>query len=266
MTNLPATKDDTAALAIPSTNEWGDVDSGWSGATDPTAAPIVPLLTFNAKLNGGLHDELTGDHYGVGDTLRAVWLAWSESRAYWKDDFGTGDKTPTCRSATMIAPDEASTDKQSVLCATCPMSQWAADGKPPRCGVRISVMLYLPEQERITRTAFGGLSMKHVQRYLGGFSTRLPQRPPMAFITEISVAQESTSNGDFLVPHFRIAGDVSREEAAPLIVLRDELRKQWEALAAEDLANSTAPNSGSDPFPAAPRADDIVYEDDEEPF
>lgn len=257
--------DPNNVLALSDSDEWSDVDTGFIGEAPPNAAPVVPMFSFNAKVGGGFHDELTDDHIGEGGSVRAVWLAWSESRAYWKEEFGKGDKAPTCRSTNMIVPDDGSTEKQAAACAECPKSRWTDN--PPECGMRINVMLYLPDQQRITRTSFAGLAIKHVQRYLGGFSTRLPQRPPMASITEISVGYEETAFGKFLVPNFRIAGDISRGEAAPLIALRDELRKQWEALSAQDLAEATsdAPTPGPFDKPANAPAD-IVYEDDEEPF
>lgn len=266
-TNLPATTDDNVSnvLALQE-DEWADVEVGYVGEAPPTAAPVVPRFTFNAKSDGGFFDELTETRIGAGDTLRCVVLLWSESRAFWKDEFGKGEsKSPTCRSTNMIVPDDASLEKQAPTCAACPHSKWGAKNEPPACNLRINVMLYLPESQRIVRTAFGGLALKYVQRYLGGFATRLPQRPPMAFITEILVDKQDTDNGVFLVPKFKIAGDISRAEAAPLIALRDELRKQWEALSAEDLHDRAESVKG--PFDGD---DDVVDGEivppDEEPF
>lgn len=263
-TNLPATIAESA-LVIPE-NEWGDVDSGWSGQAPPSAAPVVPLLKFNAKASYGFTDELTGQTIGEGQSVDVVWLAWKESRAYWEGDYDpkAADKSPDCRSDNMVVPDDLSRNKQSATCAACPHSQWV-DNKPPECGVRVNAMIYLPDQERITRTSFAGLGLKHVQRYLGGFETRLPRRPPMAFLTRIEVVGEETPNGKFLVPHFSVAGDITREAAVPLIQLRDELRKQWEALAAEDAsARDTAPNP--DPFASDPNIIEGEVLPDEEPF
>lgn len=237
------------ALAL-ADDEWGDVESGYVGEAPPTAKPVVPRFTFNAKPGQGFIDELDDSKIGFGETLRCVLLLWSEKRAYWKDPFGTNaEKSPTCRSTNMIAPDDSSLDKQAEHCHVCPHSDWQ-DNVPPACGVRVDVMLYLPDSQRVVRTSFGGLSLKHLTRYLGGFMTRLPQRPPMAFITEITVDSQETPNGEFLVPKFKIAGEITRVEAAPLIALRDELRKQWEALAAEDLdgAHEGDDKAGPDPF------------------
>lgn len=269
MTDTPSTEvvpvDPNNVLALPTEDEWGGVDDGWMGETAQQSAPMVPLLNFNAKPDQGFTDELTGEKIGRDGKIKVVWLAWSESRAYWKAEFGKGDKAPTCRSTNMLAPDEGSTEKQSPRCSTCPMKEWGSDGTPPQCGVRFSVMLYLPDQQRITRTSFAGLAMKHVQRYLGGFKTRLPVRPPMASITEITVAVETTPNGDFLVPNFRVVGDITRAEAAPLIALRDDLEKQWKQLASDDLnqQESPAPKYGpaNDPFPSD---DDVIDVDSEE--
>jgi hypothetical protein len=265
-TNLPATTDNhVLALAD---DEWGDVEVGYVGEAPPTAAPVVPRFTFNAKSDGGFYDELDETRIGAGESLRCVVLLWSESRAYWKEEFGKGEtKSPTCRSTNMIVPDDASLEKQSATCAACPHSKWGTGPKnePPACNLRINVMLYLPESQRIVRTAFGGLALKYVQRYLGGFATRLPQRPPMAFITEILVDKQDTDNGVFLVPKFKIAGDISRAEAAPLIALRDELRKQWEALSAEDL-HDRGDDKAAGPFDSDDQVVDGEVFDDEEPF
>lgn len=266
MSTLPATTDDrVSALVIPE-NEWGDVDTGWVGEAEPSAAPVVPLLDFNAKVGEGFTDEATGDRIGEGKTLQAVWLAWKEARAFWPGAYDANaiDKSPVCRSDNMIVPDDSSTEKQSSTCATCPHSQWGDGNKPPACKMRINVMLYLPSQQRVTRTSFGGLGIKHVQRYLGGFETLLPKRPPMAFLTDINVVAEETPNGKFLVPHFSLAGDITREAAVPLIQLRDELRKQWEALASEDANRGDESSAG--PFDDQVIDGEVIYEDGEEPF
>lgn len=246
-----AVPDQTNGVLALVDDEWGDVEAGYVGEAPPTAKPVVPRFAFNAKPGQGFIDELTETKIGAGETLRCVVLLWSESRAFWAKDYDGKDpnQSPTCRSTNMIEPDDSSEEKQHDNCHMCPMSSWGDNNEPPRCNLRINVMLYLPEQQRIVRTAFGGLAIKHLTRYLGGFMTRLPHRPPMAFITEILVDSETTPNGEFLVPKFRIDGEISREEAAPLVTLRSELRKQWEALTAEDLdSRDEASGKGPDPF------------------
>ncbi len=85
----------------------------------------------------------------------------------------------------------------------------------------------------------------------------------MAFLTDINVVAEETPNGKFLVPQFSLAGDITREAAVPLIQLRDQLRKQWEALASEDANRGDEPAAG--PFDDTVIDAEVVYETDEEP-
>lgn len=265
-------------LALPADDPWRDVDDGFIGATAPEVAPTLPLLDFNANMGFGFTDEATGQIYGVGDTVRVVWLAWSESRAWWELEFGKGDKTPTCRSADMLRPDPSSPKPQAEKCAECPRSKWTDDGAPD-CGVRVNVMVYLLDEQRITRTAFRGIALRHVAQYIGGFKARLGGRPPMAYVTEITVAEQETDYGPKLVPHFRVAEAIDHAEAAPLIALRDEFLAQWKSLLAEDLAQATQQEGGGpsiDPFGGEGTTVDttsssagdgrIHYDGDEEPF
>lgn len=229
---------DPGVLALPTDNEWAGVDDGWMGTTKPEIAPVVPLFSFNAKADGGFTDEATGEIFGRDKTVKVVWLAWSENRAWWELEFGKGDKAPSCRSADMLHPDPASPNRQAESCAACPQSKWQADGSPPACGVRINVMLYLLDEQRITRTSFSGLALKHVARFIGSFKAKAGGRPPMAYVTEITVGSEETSNGTFLVPLLRIGEEIPRDEAQPLIDLRDFFMAQWRSQLAEDLASA----------------------------
>lgn len=240
--NTPASKEvavpeTTGVLALPTDNPWAGVDDGWVGVTEPEIAPVLPLLAFNAKADGGFTDEATGETFKAGDTVEVVWLAHSENRAYWEQEFGKGDKTPTCRSSDMVHPDPASPAVQAPTCAQCPHSKWTDE--PPACGVRVNVMLYLKDEQRITRTSFNGLALKHLARFTGSFKARLDGKPLMAFVTEITVGEEDTDFGTFLVPQFRLGAPIEFEEAKPLIVLRDEFIAQWRSMLAAELAEAT---------------------------
>lgn len=232
-TDLPAIPETPGVLGLPTDDPWASVEDGFVGEAPPEIAPRLPLLNFNANKGEGFTDEATGEKIGEGDTVRVVWLAWSESRAYWEEEFGKGDKIPTCRSANMIAPDPASPSVQAATCAACPHSKWTDEA--PECGVRVNVMLYLLDEQRITRTAFRGIALKHVAMYLGTFKSSLKGSRPMQFVTEISVHLEDTSYGDKLVPHFRVGEEISFDEARPLIAMRDEFTAQWKSLLAADL-------------------------------
>lgn len=233
----------SGVLALPADDPWSQVDDGWVGATAPEIAPILPLLGFNAKADGGFTDEATGQVYKAGDTIRVVWLAHSENRAWWELDYGKGDKHPSCRSSDMLTPDPSSPNLQAPTCAACPHSKWTDE--PPACGVRVNVMAYLIDEQRITRTSFNGLALKHVARYTGTFKARLGGKPPMAFVTEITVGEEETGFGVFLVPEFRIAEPIDYAEAEPLIALRDEFLAQWRSMLAQDLAAATQAANGA---------------------
>lgn len=259
----------TSALAIPTDDPWADVADGFVGHVDAReVTPIVPRLAFNANKGYGFIDEMTGAVVaGEGQSINVSWLAWSESRAWWAQEFGKGNEQPDCRSGDMLVPDPASPDRQSDTCAACPHSKWSrtpGGDEGPDCHVRLNVLLWLidGDDSRITRTAFGGIALKHVKRYLGFFASKGVKLPPMSVVTTITVASEVTDYGEKLVPHFSIGDRVSREEAAPLIRARDEFMAEWRSLLADDLAK---PEAGGDRVPPE-TVEATVYEDGQEPF
>jgi hypothetical protein len=286
---LPATTDDKAlpavvdipagnVLALPTDDPWASVDTGFVGddrAREVT--PIVPRLMFNANKGYGFVDELNGEPIGEGETITVSWLAWSESRAWWEGEFGAkgASSQPDCRSLNMVVPDEGVPNRQAETCAACPHSKWEGDDGPT-CGVRINVLLWLvavngeplPDGGRITRTAFRGIALKHVRRYLGFFASKGVKLPPMAHLTTIEVAAEATGFGDKLVPHFRIGERVPFDQARPLLAARDEFLAEWRSQLADDLAQ---PDAGGDVVPreivdADSSAKTDGYGADEEPF
>jgi hypothetical protein len=255
----------TGALALPTDDPWAGVESGYVGDRNASeVTPVVPRLMFNANKGYGFIDELTGDVIGEGSTIACSWLAWSESRAYWSQPFGQGNEAPDCRSINMIVPDEGVPDRQAETCAACHHSKWTDEG--PSCGVRVNVLLWLISVDgdltnggRITRTAFRGIAVKHVRRYLGFFASKGVKLPPMSHITQITVGSEKTDYGDKLVPEFHISDRVAFAEAEPLIAAREEFLSEWRSTLADDLARPEGDGAAVPP-------EVIDAGSDEEPF
>lgn len=265
-TSLAVPVDAPKVLALPSDDPWQDVDDGFVGVAPAEIAPVLPRFMFNANMDGGFVDEMTGEKHGEGAEVRAVWLAWTENRAWWEKEFGKGDKEPSCRSNDMIAPDPSSPQLQAPTCAECPNSKWDGDDKPA-CRVRVNVLLYLLDEQRITRTAFSGIALKHVARYLGGFKSKLNGRPPMSYVTTIRVVAETTDFGDKLTPNFLLGETIPIDEARPLIKLRGEFLEQWRSLLAEDLRQPEAAEAGDLKSQVQDTTGEPVeYDDGEEPF
>lgn len=281
--NLPAVQNNavervTAALAD---SDWDGVEDGHIGAT---VTPRLPRLRFNAKSTdeGGFYDELTGEQFKTTDF---VWLADTLTRSFWPHKYGKGDKQPTCRSRNGIVPDEDSPDLQSEKCGTCPMGQWPnehpeavkewpavfeGDTTPP-CKASIEVMVYLLDQQRLSLVRFGGLSTKHVHRYLGALESHVPRRPPMAYVTHCELVNEETANGVFLVGRFSVAAELPRVDATPLIELRKEKVAEWQSQLAEEVAAGLGVDGGE--AGAGPDAEDAAAKvtaafevEGEEPF
>lgn len=270
-----AVPENAGVLALPSNDPWAQIDTGFVGDRDHSeATPIIPRLMFNANKGYGFIDELTSDVIGEGSAITCSWLAWSESRAFWAEEFGKGDKQPDCRSINMVVPEEGVPNRQAETCGACPHSKWSGDDGPA-CGTRVNVLLWLIAVDgdtsaggRITRTAFRGIAVKHVRRYLGFFASKGVKLPPMSRITTIKVAAEDTEFGEKLVPAFHIGEPVPFEEAQPLIVAREEFLAEWRSQLADDLAR---PEAAGDVVPSGPidvEGSRVEYgpDEDEEPF
>lgn len=272
---LPALVDETgAALALVRDDEWASVPS--SLVSDETATSI-PRLAVNRKSDGGFIME------GTGELLRSldfVWMDRTHTRAWWPEAFGKGDAEPSCRSNDGVHPTPESPaqqpgweppidskTKQPVAvkptdsCATCPHSQWNGD-EPPACALAIEAMVGLPDamqgSVQLARIRFSGMGFGPARRFWESFSARLPKRPPIAYVSRVTLEPEQTPNGVFLRPKFERVNELTVEQARPLIEERNARIGEWKDVIAsspivdDDL--STVEQSAG--YPAA----------DEEPF
>lgn len=222
------------ALINTEDDTWGDVDDGDLSPSDLTR---IPLLSLNRKIDGGFTIEDTGE---ITQTIDFVWLAKGKSRAWWPDPFGKGNTAPDCRSADGIKPEPSSPALQSETCAACPHSRWVGDD-PPACHDAIDAMIFLPDPlsfGRLARLRFGGLAIAPARSYWDSFSVRLPRRPPIAYVSRITLEPVDTDNGKFLSPRFGRVRELSREEAQPLIDERNRRLEEWRRQVAEDVATA----------------------------
>lgn len=238
---------DSEILAhVTADDEWADVNDG---DLDPESMGRIPHLLLNRKLDGGFVDPDTGESFRE---LDFIWLAKSRSRAYWPEGFGKGNRAPDCRSSDGIRPDASSPTPMDDLCATCAMGQWNGDEAPP-CKASIEALIFIPDtygEGRLARLRFGGIAAKPANEFWQSFSTRVPRKPPIAFITHVELVEQQTDNGKFLAPRFTIAAEIPRSQANGLIAERDRRLADWKADTGDDLAaGTTAADEDADPQP-----------------
>lgn len=243
--DVVAVESDNLPALIEADDDWSDVSDG--DLTGDTAAGRIPLLALNRKVDGGFTDPETGET-GIRE-LAVVLLARIRTRAWWPEAFGKGDAAPSCRSFDGLVPDPKSPDRQSEVCATCPHSKWTGDDAPA-CSESFELMAFLPAEGafgRLARIRFSGLAMAPARAYWESFNARLPKRPPIAYLTRITLAEKPTDNGTFLVPVFTREREFSRAAVQPIIAERDRRIEEWKQSVADDVATATA-TQHADPF------------------
>ena len=223
---------DAGVLALlPTDDEWSDVDSG-DMTNDGTGR--IPYMGLNRKLDGGFIDPDSGE---ITSETEFIWLAKGKSRAQWDKPFGGKDAAaaPDCRSFDGITPDPSSPNRKAGACASCPLSQWDGD-EAPKCKESVEAMVFLRDdlgQGRLARIRFGGIAVAPAKAYWDSFFTRLPRRPPIAYVSRAVLEPVDTDNGKFLRPRFERIADIPRAEAQPLIAERDQRLADWKADIAE---------------------------------
>lgn len=277
--SVPALLDETGnALALVQDDPWSDVGDGDLVPDSATTAGI-PRLAVNRKSDGGFVDESTGE---VFRTLDFVWMARSQTRAWWPEAFGKGDDAPACRSNDGLTPEANSpaqqdeweppvdqktkqpiTVKPAKTCAECPHSRWNGD-EPPSCALALEAMIGVPNFDEhaveLYRLRFSGMGYGPARRYWETFSARLPKRPPIAFVSRVTLEPEQTDNGVFLRPKFERLYELTREQAAPIINERDRRIGEWQEIVATE-------TPVDDDLSAGPTSDrDAPADYDTEPF
>jgi hypothetical protein len=230
---VPAPPSALPALVLD--DEWADVDDG-------DLAPgsrRIPYLKINRNLDGGFTIPDTGQ---VVKELDFVWLAKGRSRAWFATDFGKGDAAPACRSADGITADPTAPDVQNGGdCTTCPLASFDDDarGGQKRCREAVEALVFIPDPHgygQFARLRWNGIAVSPAARYWDSFFTRMPKRPPIAFVSHVELVPTATDFGDKLAPQFHRQSELTRAEAQPLIAERAERMKDWAADTAADLA------------------------------
>lgn len=241
--------DKPSALAIPDAagdiiRRVGEVESLWDDLDDldliPDAAGRVPFIRTNGNIDGGLFidDERL-------DYVDCVIAARSRSRAYfekpWDED---KNARPVCWSSNGIVPDETVPHRQADKCATCPMSfeHTPEDQRKRACRSNVELLAYVPDANDIAimRFRIGGISVKHAMRYWASFSTRIPKKHPIGFVTRVTMVPEQTPNGNKLAVHFERVKELAREEVEVFIVDAKRRKAMWQQMIAEDVIDATA--------------------------
>lgn len=252
-TTAPAVVDaetrEVGALAVPDTagdliRRVGAVESLWDDLDDldmiPDASSRVPFIRANGNIDGGLFV----DDQRVDEVLCVI-AARSRSRAKfekpWDED---KNARPICWSSNGIVPDDNVPQRQSDKCATCPMSfeHTPEDQRKRACRSNIELLAYVPDTSDIAimRFRIGGISVKHAMRYWASFSTRIPKKHPIGFVTRVTMEPESTPNGNKLAVHFERVKELSRDEVEVFIVDAKRRKAMWQQMIAEDVIDTNA--------------------------
>lgn len=249
-------------------DEWADIDDG---DLSPDDAFKIPLYQLNRKAGEGFYNEDTG---ATEQEILAVLMAKVNTRAWWPQQFGSGDAAPACRSdngstanvdrSPALADDwEAPTknlrrtpvEKPTGDCSTCPNALWDGDDPAP-CSTSIEFLAFVPTEigaGRFVRLRFSGMGYGPARDYWQSFKTRLPKRPPLSVVTRISLETKETPNGDFLVPKFTRAEELAIETARPIIDSTKSVTAEWREQVASDDRPHVTPDA-------------TVEAHDEEPF
>lgn len=286
--DLPATPEaDAGVLAlIPQDDEWSDVADG-------DLAPgtrRIPYLKLNRNVGEGFTNPETGEKT---TELGFVWLAKGKSRTWFDKEWSAKDTAPpSCRSADGLRADpqspallpgwDESPVKPTGDCSTCPLASYdeaTRGGKDvKRCREAVEALVFIPDETgdgQLARLRWNGIALKPSLNYWDSFFTRMPKRPPIAYVSHVRLEPTATDFGDKLAPVFSRVTEIPRRAAEPLIRERDERVKHWQEDIAADVAEGVDGDIGDEttrregPFDGAaagPRPDQAEYAPDEEPF
>lgn len=242
---------------IPVDDEWADVDTG---DLAPRARRI-PYMSLNRNLEGGFTDPET---LTVSRELDFVWLAKGRSRTWFDKPFKANERQrPACYSgdglraaptSPALHPDwpdfsvDAKTGEKIVPtgnCADCPLASYdnevrggTKDKEVKRCREAVEALVSIripdePQAVRLVRLRFNGIALAPALSFWDSFFTRLPTKPPIAYVSHATLIETDTDFGKKLAPEFTRVGQIPRRAAEPLIRERDERVKAW----LEDIAD-----------------------------
>lgn len=286
--DVPATPeiDERIKHMIPVDDEWSDVDAG-------DLAPgqrRIPYMKLDRNVGGGFTDP---DTFQLLTDLDFIWLAKGRSRVWFDKPFKAVDADPpSCRSFDGLhadptspaldsgwpdAPVNKSTGEKIVPtgdCSTCPLASFddelrgGADVK--RCRETVEALVSIPITDepgaiRLVRLRWGGIAVRPTLDFWDSFFTRMPTKPPIAYVSHVELKAIPTDFGPKLAPEFTRVKQIPRSVATPLIVERDERVKAW----LEDIADDVREGvdvAEDDDVAASPGAAGTPDYADEEPF
>lgn len=281
--DVPATAeiDERIKHMIPVDDEWSDVDAG-------DLAPgqrRIPYMQLDRNVGGGFTDPETLEQV---TELDFIWMAKGRSRVWFDKPFKAVDADPpSCRSVDGLHADPTSpalqpgwadapiTPDGEIIrptgdCSTCPLASFDDDirgGKDvKRCRETVEALVSIPIANepgaiRLVRLRWGGIAVRPALAFWDSFFTRLPTKPPIAYVSHVTLKPEPTDFGPKLAPEFTRVKQIPRSAATPLIVERDERVKAWLEDIAADVAEgvdvhddderpaSPQPGRSSEPYP-----------------
>lgn len=254
-------------LAVPETagsllHRINEVEADWDDLDDLDMVPAgdsaggVPFIKTNGNIDGGL----TVDGVEVDEVLCVI-ASRSVSRSKfekpWDED---KNARPICWSSNGLTPDDTVVEKQSAKCATCPFSFEVRGNTKQTCRKNLEVLAYLPKTGEldIMRFRFGGISVAPANAYWNSFSTKIPKKHPIGFITRVTMRPVETPNGKKLAAHFERVEQLPREGVETLIADARRRKAMWQKMIADDVTSAAAQSTdgGDTPGPF----------DDEPPF
>lgn len=272
---VPADTRPVGSLAVPETagsllHRINEVEADWDDLDDLDMVPAgdnassVPFIKTNGNIDGGL----TIDGVEV-DEVKCVIASRSVSRSKFEKSWDEDKNArPVCWSSNGLTPDDTVAEKQSAKCATCPFSfeifgpnKKIVNGVMVQpCKKNLEVLAYLPNvgELDIMRFRFGGISVAPANDYWNSFSTKIPKKHPIGFITRVTMRPKPTANGDKLAAHFERGEQLPREGVETLIADARRRKAMWQKMIADDVTSAAAQSTdgGETPSPF----------DDEPPF
>lgn len=268
-TNLAVHADSRAvgALVVPETagsllHRINEVEADWDDLDDLDMVPAggagsaVPFIKTNGNIDGGLYvDDVKVDEVLCVIASRSV--SRSKFEKTWDED---KNARPICWSSNGLTPDESVPEKQSDKCVTCPFSFEKLGNTKQTCKKNLEILAYLPKVDEldIMRFRFGGISVAPANAYWNSFSTKIPKKHPIGFITRVTMRPVETANGNKLAARFERVEALPREGVEAVIADARRRKAMWQQMIAEDVTSAHAQaddgNGAPGPF------------DDEPPF
>lgn len=190
----------------------------------PVGIPILRWRHMGANtanaVGGKFYNSLEGEDKAY-DEIHAVFLDGKNSRAYYASAYDP----KSAKAGTLNPPDCKSNDgiegvgNPGGKCATCPLSQWGANGAPPQCALSYDRLMFDFHTGQLGIMSFARTKIKAIQEFQRAIRARNGGTIPM-WAYKVIVRSERREN--FFVPKIDIEGVLPKDEAMKFLQLKGE--------------------------------------------